>query len=282
MEASKNSFVFISVFFAQEKWHELLPIIRSELYDHSEMSGQISKSYVFFSSYRGSSIRIALKHEDLNLKKALERIVKPINAFLEKNPSNVHPVRLPISGFFADFTNNQIKYNLYNERVIMPGELAAFQLALSKILLKFFDDHPVDDDALFTLVVCLQEALLNALCDPHQSKQELISVLIAEVKRRNVIPQMKLIELKYSKLLPNTEEINGVPAIHKLLHWFEKAARTLYVRGGNKVATYFAIVQIIQLHLSKIYHKIFLDSLEYLAESLKSEYVVVYNEDTNH
>ena len=271
METLQNPFVFISIFYAQEKWHELLPVIRKELYEHPDISDQVSESYVFFSCHRGANIRIALKYRDPVMKKGHERIVKPINAFLAEHPSGSRDVQLPITGFFTDFPNNQVKYNLYNERVIMRGELAGFQLALSKILLVFFEDHPVDDDALFTLMVYLQETLLNALCDPKESKDELIAALIAEMKRKDIDHLPGIGELKHLESLPEMNEISGAPEIDKLLHWFEKTANVLYVKSGNKMGTFFTIMQIIHLHLFKSIHEISLDSLDYLAGQSKNE-----------
>jgi hypothetical protein len=271
MEIVQNPIIFISIFYAQEKWHELLPVIRKTLYEHTGISGQISELYVFFNCQRGSNIRIALKYKDQVVKNDYERIVKPINTFLAEHPSASRDVQLPITSFFADFPDNQIKYNLYNARVIMRGGLAGFQLALSKILLVFFEDHPVDGDALFTLVVYLQEALLNALSDTWESKQELIAILIAEMKQRDIDHLPGIGELKDWEVLPDMKEISGAPEIDKLLHWFEKAANTLYVKSGSKTGTFFIVMKMIHLHLFKNVYEIFLDSLDYLSGLPKAE-----------
>jgi hypothetical protein len=271
MQALQHPFVFISIFYARERWHELLPVIRNELYEHPDISDQVSESYVFFSYHRGPNIRIALKYKDPAMKKSYEGIVKPIYAFLTENPSDPRQVQLPITSFFTDFPNSQIKYNLYNERVIMHGGLAGFQLALTKILLVFFEDHPVDDDALFTLVVYLQEALLKALCDTRKSKQELIAILIAEMKRRDIDHLPGTGELKYLEIYPDINEISGKPELDKLLDWFEKGANMLYMKSGSKIGTFFTIIQIINLQVFKNIYEIFLDSLDYLAGLSEAE-----------
>ncbi len=261
MESLQSPFIFISIFYAQEKWHELLPVILKELYEHPD----ISEFYVFFSCHRGPNIRIALKYKDPVMKMGYERIAKPITTFLAEHPSDYRDVQLPVTSFFTDFPVNQIKYNLYNERVIMQGGLAGFQLVLSKILLVFFEDHPIDDDALFTFVVYLQEALLDALCDTKESKDELMTALIAEMKRRDIDHLPGIGELKDWEILPDMKEISGAPEIDKLLRWFEKAANMLYVKSGSKKGTFFTIMQIIHLHVFKNIYEIFLDSLNYLA-----------------
>src|SRR5215510_9175069 len=103
MKKSQSPFVFLSVFYAREKWHELLPAIKYCLNAHPTLRDQLEDAYLFFSSHRGSSIRIALKYKDPDQKKDYKELIKPIIHFLVDNPCDPSPMQFPITGFFTDF-----------------------------------------------------------------------------------------------------------------------------------------------------------------------------------
>lgn len=267
MEIPQDPFVFISVFYAREQWHKLLPAIQKELCTRPESDRCICGFFVFLSSHRGDNIRVILKYKHPSMKSSHKKTVEQIDLFLSENPSNSKPVQLPLTGFFADFPNNRIKYNLYNERTIKPEELAIFQYLLSKILLVFFEDHMVDDDAVFTLVVYLQEQIINALCDTSESREDLVQLLIAKSKKRSSENVRNEADLKYFPILADNQDIYETSGIDHLLRGFENATNSLYAQSGDKIVTYFTVIRVIQLHIFDISSETFLDSLEYLSGS---------------
>jgi hypothetical protein len=171
-------------------------------------------------------------------------------------------VQFPITGFFADFPANEIKFNLYNERFIAPQGLSQIQAVLSQILLVFFEDHLVDDDALFTLMVFLHEAILDGLSDTKESKFALILDLIEEIKNREKYARIDLFELQApgDLQIPPTD---AQPGMENLSIWFEYAAYLLNQKIGKAIETYFIILRI-QEHLMRVSDEIFLDSLNML------------------
>ena len=170
-ESIQESIMYLSIFYNQNSWHRLLPIAREILMEENRVSEE-RRAYVFFSSHKGTSIRIAFERKDDDREKLEEGLVKKLTKYVIENPSEAQPIRLPISGFFQDFPNNVIKYNLFNQRSFVEGGLSDFQLVLSKLLLAFFDDHEVDEDAIFTLMVNLNESILKGLCQNQSSKSE--------------------------------------------------------------------------------------------------------------
>jgi hypothetical protein len=132
---------------------------------------------VFLSSHQGSSIRIALRSEEGRSDANHETFVSAIDSYIKQHPSSDRKIQVPVKSFFTDFPSNVIKYNLYNERSIIDGGLSQLQIVLSKILLTFFDDHEVDDDGLFTLMVMLNHAILNGLCENEHAKTSLLKLL---------------------------------------------------------------------------------------------------------
>ena len=266
MKNSTSPFVFVSIFYGQEKWHELLSIIHAALVKQPEAS-----PYLFFSSHRGSNIRLALKFNDPDVKYTYEEIVNPISAYLKQNPSAPHPLQLPITGFFQDFPPNEVKFNLYNERVIAPGTLSQFQLVLSQLMLIFFEDHAIDDDALFTLVVFLQNAILNGLCDTEESKSHLISGLVSALEKREVDSHFELFELEYFERPCETPGIKDRADIDHLFFQFKSATTMLNEMTQNPAGTYFIIHKIVREHLFKLPNEIFIDSLKYVKESIQQK-----------
>src|ERR1700752_2433291 len=124
----ESPYVFISIFYAREKWHELLPVIQEALMQQQRWQTQPDQSFIFFSCHRGSSIRLALKYEDPNRKEDYMDILNPVVEYMEKHPSFTHRLQLPITSFFLDFPSNSVQYNLYSERNIAPGGLCHFQM----------------------------------------------------------------------------------------------------------------------------------------------------------
>jgi hypothetical protein len=88
-------------------------------------------SLSIFSSW-GIKYRLAIPYQTVNKNGSPEH-TEPIKVFLEENPSAPRQIQLPVHGFFADFPNNETKLNLFNERTICPGSLAAFQLTFTTL-----------------------------------------------------------------------------------------------------------------------------------------------------
>ena len=269
MEANKQAWIFMSVFYRQSSWHSLLNAVR-EIIESPEVHKELMDFRVFINQDRGESLRLALKMYHSADCKASQIIAHSINKFLRDNPTEPRPQILPINGFFTDFENNTVRYNLFNERSIMNCRFAIFQSFISKLLFRFFEDHPVDEDGLFTLIVYLQQSILTGLCSNQKEK---INVLVAVSKQINE----NGIKLEYELLLQadrsntnsTTEAFDGIPDVQTILSKFEQAVKAYQKENLGKAGSFLILLNIIHQQLGKPDTSIFLDAIQYLYTDLK-------------
>jgi hypothetical protein len=263
-------YIYFSIFYARERWHELLPVIRTLLYDHELI--QINEVNVFFSSHQGSSIRVAIRYSPERSEKNIQKFINSIGQYVKENPSPLLPVQFPIKRFFADFPNNVMKYNLFNERSFVPTGLNKFQLAISQLLLTFFDDHVVDDDAVFTLIINLNRSFLNGVCDDDESKLKLIEVLkLAIAREKNECAVLEIPD-SFKQLPIFRNEFDP----EETLQWLQDASTLLVQEVGDEIDAYLIMLRMVKLHL-KLENEFFMDALHYLS-SLTDE-VVIQNDN---
>ena len=262
MANSTPSHSFISIFYAREKWHELMPVIRTLLCDHDLLKS--NEVNVFLSSHQGSSIRVAFKNPGEESKLKIRKFVKAVAEYMEKNPSPTLPVQLPIKSFFADFPNNVIKYNLFNERSFAPEGLSKFQMAISQLLLTFFDDHAVDDDAIFTLIVSLNRSFLHAVCVDNESEFYLIEDLVHVISNGNNEYQIPQISDHFKPLASVDSHFN----FEDTMDWLQEASLKLAQEAGNKIDAYLAILRVMKLHLLKLDNSFYTGALSCLVNSM--------------
>lgn len=273
MKNNSDDFVFMSIFYQREKWHSLLSAIQREIFSQPEIRNELTGLIVYLNRHRGPGIRLALKLKSPGT--GAHRLIEdPINSFLTGNPSTLVAQRSPITAFFIDFPNNQIRYNLFNQRSVMPAGLYTFQVLISNILLVFFEDHPVDDDAVFTLVVYLQQAILNGICITEELKQEFCLIAMNQMKANQHAIPADMIEIQSFPPWNDFERYLLEPqTLDTLLEEFETASHMLYLHTGNLLSSYFTILRMIQLQLFKIPGEVFFDSLDHL--HLSTEYELV-------
>lgn len=257
-----NSWIFLSAFYQQEKWHLLLATINSLLVTLRQSGIAPDETLVYFNLHRGDSIRLTLYFNSRE-KDNYKFVEGPLNTFLSQNPSDERMVTKPITTFFADFPNNQIRYNLFDGHYILDGGLRDFQLLLSKILFVFFPDHPVDEEGIFTLLVFLNKAMLENLCATKEERVDLCrNIMNKLIENNKEIPDIHMEDVVFPKLISKLsyEEENE----HTLLKAFGKACSELFDYSGQLITSYFTVLSIIQLHLFKKNQSVFFDSLEYI------------------
>jgi len=260
----ESPYVFISIFYAREKWHELLPVIQQSLMQQQRWQSQPDQSFVFFSSHRGSSIRLALKYDDPNRKEDYMDVLNPIIQYMEKHPSFTHRLQLPITSFFLDFPSNSIQYNLYSERNIAPGGLSHFQVLLSQIMLQFFEDHAVNDEGIFTLIIWLQEAILNGLSNVGRSKHDLIEEIIDQMKQREHAVVLEPYQLEATEPFEDLESYMVNANLENLFLQIDLLAVLLNDRLQDPIEVYFVLLRLMREHLLKLSNEVILASLNYL------------------
>jgi hypothetical protein len=227
------------------------------------------QSFIFFSSHRGSSIRLALKYDDASHKETFAEILAPIAAYMDEHPSITHRLQLPINSFFLDFPSNSIQYNLYSERSIAPGGLSHFQVLLSQIMLQFFDDHPVDDEGIFTLAIWLQEAILNGLTSLNQSRQELIAQIIAYLERKEIPCDLQPYQLEETGLFEDLQPYMENANLENLFLQLELVTVICQDRLQNAVEVYFLLLRLMREHLLKLPNEVFLEALYHVYNSVQ-------------
>jgi len=217
---------------------------------------------VFLSWHQGSSIRVAIRDTNASSRIKIEKFITGISGYMNTNPSATPSIELPVKSFFVNFPNNVIKYNLFNERSFAPAGLSKFQVALSQLLLTFFDDHPIDDEGLFTLLVYLNRCFVTNICGYAEIKLNLIKRLIMVARDQN-----------YEYALPEIEDhftdvtcIASTSDYRELLNWIQEELKVLLNETSDEIEAYLIFLQTIQLHLVKLDSSFFLDALHYLAE----------------
>jgi hypothetical protein len=257
------------VFYRRSNWHTLLKAAR-EITELHEVRKEVKDVRLFIHTDRGESLRLALKmHPSVDCE-ASQIITHSINKFLRENPTEARPVVLPINGFFTDFENNSVKYNLFNERLILTCRLAIFQSLISNLLLHFFHEHPVDEDGLFTLVVYLQRGILNGLCTNQKEKIDLLITISKQVKDKGIKLEYEVL-LRADHINPNytREDLQGIGNIETILSKFELAAKAYQKENPGKANNFLIILNIIYQQLGKPDVSIFLEAFQYLFIELK-------------
>ena len=261
-------YVFISIFYAREKWHELLPVIHDALSNGPGLKLRPAHYFIFFSTHRGSSIRLALQYEHPDQKYAYSEILNEVVAYIDRHPSISQRLQLPVTSFFLDFPNNSIHFNLFNESSIAPGALAQFQELLSQIMLQFFGDHAVDEEGIFTLLVWLQEAILNGLSNLDRSKLELISQITAQLNEKDTALELKPYQLeeadRFQELQAFTDDCN----LENLFLQVELLTVLINDRLDRPIEVYFFLLRLMREHLLKLSDEIVFQSLQYLSSSV--------------
>ena len=270
METKSETWIFMSIFYGQINWHLLLGAARKTI-ELPDVSKKIMQTCVLFNNDRGESVRLALKTDHSQKTQVAEIIAHSLHTFLRDHPSETRPVSLPIRSFFCDFENNTIKYNLFNERLIMIGRLEIFQSLLSKLLLILFEDHPINDEGLFTLIVYLQKSILEGLCSTDGEKQQLV-LEVSKLINRNGI-KLQYGTLKQADYIGNFKRKNAICDIdiQTILSKFELAAKNYQEEILDKVKSFLTILNVIQLQLFKIDDAIFLEALDYLYKDINHQ-----------
>jgi len=160
----------MSIFYTREKWHLLLGVIDRELSAMRQEGLAIDKRFVYLSLHRGPSIRLALHFKKVT-EKDCRAIERRLGVFLRENPSGVPAVEMPVTSFFMDFPYDEIRYNLFNERYIMNEGMEPVQRLLSDTLLTFFEDHPVDEEGIFNLLLYLLREIIQNMYPDERDRQ---------------------------------------------------------------------------------------------------------------
>jgi len=261
--ALENKWVFMSVFCSREEWHVLLGAIRKRLVVLRKDGLALEKTFVYLSLRRGPSIRLALYFKKVT-EEDCRAVEKSIDEILAKNPSAVQAGGMPIGSFFMDFPHHQVKYNLFDEVYILPRGLEHIQGLLSTILCKFFEDHPVDGEGIFTLLIYLQREIIEHAFSKASERMEFCSHIVNDLARDEsdkVESSSHREEFRQPVVFQETE---GQEDVFDLLSRFGEACAALCRSDRDAVKVYTTLLHLIQLHLFKIPRQEFLTSLSEL------------------
>jgi hypothetical protein len=264
MNPNTQQYLFLSAFYPQEKWHLLLQSIR-QILSRPENQSQLCDAFIFLNHHRGDSVRLAIKKNSSADVLIFDHISDSINQFLIGSPSKHTPIKIPVTSFFCDFENNEIRYNLFNQNVLLPGRLSKFQELLSKILLVFFKDREVNHAGIFQLLVALQKATLKGLCISREDQLNLMKTIISMIaENENSIPKTISVSEKIVRDTSTSESFVELPNTETLLGFFETAVKKYEEVNQDVAGSFLTILYIIQLHLFKVNGIIFKEVLEYL------------------
>jgi hypothetical protein len=272
MQTNNPSYFFLSVFYKQADWHLLLNIVREELMYLRLSQKCITDYWVFLNKYRGTSIRIMVECPAEKEKEALETFLTSLQDFVRNFPSEKGAVSFPIQSFFADYPNNNIKFNLFDKTVIIHPDVSRIQAITSNILLAFFDEHPVDDDAVFTLVLYLQYAAISALTTNNQAKLDFYEHVINAMNKHS---NYQFVSANKEERLDEEVDLDMLALLPEhllnLINQFQEEVKRLAERGGSDARLYFTIMSVLQLHLFKIPEQVFFDAAYMMRRQLKQE-----------
>lgn len=252
----------MSIFCSRERWHILLRAIGKRLAAFQKDGLALEKKLVYLSEHRGSSIRLALYFSQVT-EDDCRAIGQSIYELLAENPSPAWAGGMPTRSFFMDFPTDQVKYNLFDERCILPPGLEHLQRLLSSILCEFFEDHPVDDEGIFTLLNYLQREILEHAFDTPGERMKFCSHIINELSTADSdIPEGKPARGAFRQ--PAAFQESAADDVFDLLARFGEAGAALCRSDADAVKAYLTLLHLIQLHLFKIPRQEFLASLHEL------------------
>ena len=157
---------------------------------------------------------------------------------------------MPVTGFFADFPANEVRYNLFNEKVLRYGNTGIIQRHLSDLIFNFFDNRRVDDKTLLSLAIYLHRYLLNVFFPDIKVRQAFIESIMKDHPAINP-GNTRAVAREFNNTKINTI-LKRRPAARRLLAGLANASKKLLMETTNITLAYNAIAAIIQLHLFKI------------------------------
>ena len=101
----RENFLFVSIFYGQDKWSELLQIVRNDVLSNQKIASQLTGAYVFLSGFRGEHIRLALEFNSQDFRWEYNEMMMPIKEFINGHPTSRESAFAPITRFFCDFPN---------------------------------------------------------------------------------------------------------------------------------------------------------------------------------
>ena len=144
----------LSIFYHQKSMHRLLEKLRL-LLKQQDVQSAYNDYFVFISSERGTSIRLILKTEQEKQEATCSYLFTQLENWLRDHPSKQYPANAAVTGLFLNFPNNYLRYNLYPSSEVASEELKPLHKVLSELLLSFFGNHPLNEEALFTFSLYL-------------------------------------------------------------------------------------------------------------------------------
>jgi hypothetical protein len=176
MIANNDKRVFMSIFYSQEKWHEMLQFLQAILWNDSQSAFSRTEKLIFLSKHRGDNIRIAFSFPERREATIID-LQNEIENYISINPSIKKLSSCDVKCFFEDFKSNQIRYNLYNSHLILKPPFQKLQHLLSTLILVFGSSGPMSNTKLLQIHHYCESVFIHSVSNCLVERQRLIEIL---------------------------------------------------------------------------------------------------------
>jgi hypothetical protein len=269
MLEKKHGYIYLSVFYHHDDWHLLLKKLRDLLSGTNQLSGKIQDFWIFLNMHRGSNIRILIECQKPDEKIIIETLLPQLREFTSKYPSAEAKVAQRITSFFADYPNNLVKFNLFDKTVIKHEQLAPLQSCVSRLLLHFFEDHPIDEEGLFTFILYMQHATVSALKPVGVTYKDFYGDILSAMNRSPEFKTNNLIEVDDEGEALELDMFDDAPEnIATLLKEYIQLVRDFNDRSLSELSLYFRLMSALKIHLFHIPDRIFFTAASTVSNAL--------------
>lgn len=171
MNSQTVKLILISIFYPKDGWHHLLRDCLFPTITSNKVLIDESKYYIHFCTLQGYHLRLSVV---VNSDKELlfkDVISKSINEFLISFPSVSAKLCFPLDGFFMNYPNNSLQYNIYRPYPAVTSgfdEHLLLQLRneITLLIKQKLVYNVIDDDTLLSAAIeiqsCIAKGLFNA------------------------------------------------------------------------------------------------------------------------
>lgn len=173
----------ISIFHSQEQWHSLLKNCLQPLVNQLQSQNLVYSYHIYLSTIRGKNIRLAFWANHEHSQQIFNTITLQVNEYLLNNGAPSPEEQYPVNGFFKNFPNNCIRYNLFNpDYCSLSGgpdyHKDNIQQLISANILDVFGEDTIDMDSLLTYSLYVLFTLVKmAGNDNSKSGRALLEVM---------------------------------------------------------------------------------------------------------
>lgn len=146
-----SNWIRVSVFYAESAYRQLIGDFLKPYVLEQRQAGNIKELFLSFSKDQGDHIRLAFECPAENRDQFADDFHDRLEDYLAKNPSESTEEEYIRNGFFMNFPDNSIQYNLF--RSSFTDDAGALQLLLSERILNVFAEEDFDDSSMLSFVL---------------------------------------------------------------------------------------------------------------------------------